>query len=119
MRFSLLPGRYYAMELFSPEFGEQVRHASPIRVYELTAAGGGDRRFELSFHHEAYPQGVRDKLYTVETIERIEHYLFGRVVGTDRLVLFTNLNMEWLHRHFDDRAVKEFLERNKLKQDFS
>ncbi|MBQ0748132.1 MAG: hypothetical protein KBT82_13305 [Marinobacter sp.] len=118
-RFTLNNRRWYAMELFSPEFGEQVRCCSPIMVYELTPMGGGGRRFELSFHHEVYPEGVQDKGYTIQTIERSDHYLLGRVVESDRLVLFLKLTSNWLYQHFDDRAVAAFLDKNNLTKDFA
>jgi hypothetical protein len=115
MRFSLQPEKFYAMELFSPEFGEQVRTYSPIKVYSIAPAGGGSRRFDLSFFHAAYPEGVQEKVYNIRTIERSANFLLGRVLGTDRVILIMELTDAWLHKHFDDRAVRSFREANYLK----
>lgn len=104
-RFTLEPGQWYAMELISPEFGAEVRHYSPIRVDAFEPAGQGSRRFNLSFFHAAYPEGVQDKVYTIKTIERNNHFLLGKVVGTDRLVLLMELSDQWLNRHFDKQSL--------------
>lgn len=114
MRFSLRPEKFYAMELLSPEFGEQVRTYSPIKVHSIAPAGGGSRRFELSFYHAAYPEGVQDKIYTIQTIERSANFLLGRVLGTDRVILIMGLTNAWLQKHFDGQAVRSFLEENNL-----
>lgn len=76
-RFTLEPRQWYAMELISSEFGPNIRRCSPIEVYSLTPAGGGKRRLELSFYNAAYPAGVRDKLYTLQTIKRAEHFFIS------------------------------------------
>jgi len=114
MRFSLQPEKFYAMELLSPDFGEQVRTYSPIRVHSIAPAGGGSRRFDLSFYHVAYPEGVQDKVYTIQTIERSANFLLGRVLGTDRVIHIMELTDDWLHKHFDDLAIRSFREENNL-----
>lgn len=48
-RFTLNPDQWYAMELFGPEFGAEVRHCLPVLVHALTPAGGGKRCFERAF----------------------------------------------------------------------
>ena len=81
-RFTLEPLNWYAMELLSPDFGSEVRRCSPIRVDALAIATSGSRRFDLSFFHAAYPEGVQNKVYTIQTIQRSDHFLLGRVVDT-------------------------------------
>ena len=108
MRFTLTPGRWYAMELISPEFGLDVRRCSPVRVDGFQPAGDGSGSFELSFFHAAYPEGVQNKLYNIYTLERQEHYLLGREAGQKRLVLFLELTDEWLEKNFDRQALKNF-----------
>jgi len=108
VRFTLTPGRWYAMELISPEFGPAVRRCSPVRVDGFRPAGDGSGSFELSFFHAAYPEGVQSKLYNIYTLERQEHYLLGREAGQKRLVLFLELTDEWLEKNFDRQALKNF-----------
>jgi len=105
-RFTLEPRNWYAMELFSREFGPEIRRCSPIRVDALALASSGSRRFDLSFFHAAYPEGVQNKVYTIQTIQRSDHFLLGRVVDTGRLVLFLELSDKWLNQHFDDQALE-------------
>lgn len=100
-RFTLKPRNWYAMELFGPEFGENVRFCSPIQVYSLAPAGNGKGCFELSFYHAAYAAGVRDKVYTLRTINRSQHFLLANVVGTERLVLLMELTDAWLKKNFE------------------
>lgn len=95
------------MELFGPEFGAEVRHCSPVLVHALTPAGGGKRCFELAFYHSAYAAGVRDKVYSIQTIERSEHFLLARVLGTERLVLLMELTDEWLNKNFEPSIRSE------------
>jgi hypothetical protein len=104
-RFTLDPREWYAMELLSSEFGTEVRRYSPIRVDGLAPKGSGSRRFDLSFFHAAYPEGVQNKVYTIKTVQRCDHFLFGRVADTNRLVLFLELSDKWLKQHFDDQAL--------------
>jgi hypothetical protein len=89
------------MELLSPEFGPDIRHCSPIEVYSVTPAGGGKRCFDMAFYHLAYAAGVRDKVYTLQTIKRTEHFLLASVVGTERLVLLMELTNDWLSKNFE------------------
>lgn len=91
------------MELISPEFGEDIRHSSPIKALAFTPLGKGDGRFELEFFHANYPEGVQDKIYTIRTIERKRNYLLGRVVDTERMVLLFDLSESWLAAHFGAR----------------
>jgi ADP-ribosyl-[dinitrogen reductase] hydrolase len=105
-RFTLEPRNWYAMELISPEFEQEVRRCSPIRVDAVELAGNGSRRFDLSFFHAAYPEGVQNKVYTIQTIQRTDHFLLGRVADTSRLVLLLKLSDSWLNQHFDKQALK-------------
>ncbi|MDP6527062.1 MAG: hypothetical protein QGH42_13505 [Kiritimatiellia bacterium] len=66
-RFTLERGQWYAAEILGEEFGGKIRSHTRIQVYEVKPLGG--RKFELSFYHENYPEGVRDKRYTLQTIE--------------------------------------------------
>ncbi len=93
------------MELISPEFGPDIRRYSPIRVDKVALVGNGSRRFDLSFFHAAYPEGVQDKVYSIQTIQRSDHFLIGQVVNTHRLVLFLALSDTWLNQHFDDHSL--------------
>ena len=105
-RFTLQPLNWYAMELLGPEFGSEVRHCSPIRVDAVELAGNGSRRFDFSIFHAAYPECVQTKTYTIQTTQRIDHFLLGRVVDTIRLVLLLELSDKWLKQHFDDQALE-------------
>jgi len=103
--FTLEPKRWYACELVGDEFhdwGEDLRSYSPIRVDRLSPLKRGNRTFELAFFHQNYPEGVQDKTYTLETLERGERYLLTRTVGKDppRILLFYALQMDWIRRHF-------------------
>lgn len=110
-RFTLEPRNWYAMELLGPEFGENVRHCSPIQVYSLTPAGDGKGWFELSFYHAACPAGARDKVYTLQTINRSQHFLLANVVGTTRLVLLMEMTDEWVAKNV--KHSLEPVQRNK------
>lgn len=59
-RFTLVPDQWYAAEIISDEFGaaNEFRSRSAIKVYSVTPAGDGRRRFTLSFYHANYPEGV-------------------------------------------------------------
>lgn len=91
------------MELIGPEFGEEVRHYSPVKTLGITPLGKGNGRFELEFFHANYPEGVQGKFYTIQTIERKRNYMLGRVIDTERIVLLFDLNEDWLKAHFGAR----------------
>lgn len=102
-RFTIRQGGWYAAEFIDDLFGpeESFRSFSPIRIRTTSPAGGGKRRFELSFHHVNYPAGVRDKIYPLETIERTAGFLLARCAdhyGT-RLLLIHDISLPWLRRH--------------------
>ena len=76
LRFTLRERFWYAVEFIGEEFGDQIRSYSPIRVDEVVCENSGRRLFSLSFYHANYPEGVRDKCYTLQTIED-GHLSFG------------------------------------------
>lgn len=99
-RFDLKPGRWYAAEFLGEEFGSEIRSYSPIRVDEVKPKGG--RRFSLAFYHANYPEGVRDKVYELETIERNATFILARSREHSpvRLMLIYSVNSAWLRQHF-------------------
>ena len=99
-RLSLEPGHWYAAELLGEEFGDEIRSYSPIRVEEIRPRGG--RRFSLAFYHANYPEGVRDKVYELETIERNATFILARSRehSPSRLMLIYTVTRAWLQEHF-------------------
>lgn len=103
-RFTLLPGGWYAAEFIGDEFSssEEFRSHSAIRVDSVAPAQSGQRRFELSFYHANYPEGVRDKVYTLQTLERGEYFILARSVDHTpaRLLFIYDISWLWLRSHF-------------------
>jgi hypothetical protein len=102
-RFTLLERHWYATEFIGDEFGTMFNERnSPIFVESLIPASNGSRKFELHFYHANYPEGVRQKIYTLQTIERGEHFLLTRCVDhvPARLLHFFNIDWEWLSSRF-------------------
>ncbi len=99
-RFVLEPGCWYAAELIGEEFGSEIRSYSPIRVEEVQPKSG--RRFSLTFYHANYPEGVRDKVYELDTIEQCPTFLLARSRehSPARLMLIYPVERAWLHEHF-------------------
>ena len=99
-RFSLKPQFWYAAELIGKEFGPEIRSYSPLRVDRIIPRGR--RRFSLSFYHAYYPEGVREKVYELETLERNEHFILARSSSHEppRLILIHGITSDWLARHF-------------------
>jgi hypothetical protein len=99
-RLSLEPGYWYAMELLGEEFGSEIRSYSPIRVDEITPKGG--RKFSMAFYHANYPEGVRSKVYELETLERNTAFILARSLSHSpvRLVLIYTITSTWLEEHF-------------------
>jgi hypothetical protein len=83
-------------------FGADIRHYSPIKVLGLRCRQDGSRRMELSFYHAAYPEGVRDKTYLLETIERGGNFMMSRSVDHEpvRLLQVYEVSADWIRRHF-------------------
>ena len=102
-RLSLEPGRWYAAELIGEEFEEAIRSYSPIRVDQVVPKCS--RQFTLAFFHANYPEGVQNKEYNLQTIERNRRFILAR--STDhtppRFLLIYPLTAEWLAEKFGIR----------------
>jgi hypothetical protein len=116
-RLSLEPGHWYAVELLGEEFGDEIRSYSPIRVEEVAPRGG--HRFTLAFYHANYPDGVRSKVYELETLERNATFILARSAShsPSRLMLIHTIRRAWLKEHFgitvaDSEDLQSWLTRN-------
>ena len=119
-RFTLVPGQWYAVEIIGDEFSHssELRSYSPIRVYAVRPLG--NRSISLSFYHANYPEGVRDKIYRLKTIERGQKYLLARSIehAPVRLLLVQEITWAWLRRHFnvdqptDGQDIARWLQNN-------
>lgn len=116
-RFALQKHRWYAAEIIGEEFGADIRSYSPIRVDGLTPKGS--RTFEMDFYHANYPEGVRQKSYRLQTLERNRNFILARssTHQPTRWFLVYSITFEWLNTHFNvaiDRKidVETWLERN-------
>jgi len=100
-RFTLHPGRWYAMTWILP--GGSWEH-SPIWLERVQPRGGGQGRLEIDFYHATYPAGVRDKHYELHTLRRSSGYLLAeeRASGSEepRVVLLREISLDWLRAHF-------------------
>lgn len=105
MRFTLEPRRWYACQLIGDEFIGQPHRYSPIRVESVTPRKTGSRTLDLAFYHANYPEGVRYKTYTLQTLERGKLYLLARSTTheTVRIMLIHSIDWDWLEAHFDIR----------------
>lgn len=117
-RFTLTEGRWYAAEFIGDDFGSLVRSYSPIKVSTVRPFLSGERTFELGFYHANYPEGVRDKVYRLRTIERANHFLLAVSVEDkpSRYLLIYDAGWDWLQTHFgvkpeSERSVESWLER--------
>jgi hypothetical protein len=107
-RFTLQTGQWYAAEIIGDEFGEELRSFSPLRIDAIASTGKGLRQFTLSFYHANYPEGVRDKVYTLRTIERTARYLLALSTthNPSRVLLISDISWEWMRSHFrTDRPI--------------
>lgn len=102
-RFTLHPGKWYAAEIIGDEFGEELRSYSPLRIDDIAPSGSGQRQFTLSFYHANYPEGVRNKVYTLQTVERAAWYLLARSTThhPTRMLLISEISWDWMRAHFD------------------
>lgn len=123
MRFTLKPDRWYACELIGDEFDEDLCSYSPIRIHSLSMLGTGSRLFELHFYHANYPEGVRDKTYKLETIERGAKFLLSKSRDHDpvRFLKIYDIDWSWLCRRGLNNIDSEFdvqtwLDRNYLER---
>lgn len=109
MRFTLQPRRWYAAEFIGEEFGDKLRSYSPIRVHAVTPAHSGSRQFVLAFYHANYPEGVRDKRYTLETIERSRTFILARSIEHNpvRLLMIYDVSWHWLQAHFSTALSRD------------
>ena len=119
MRFSLEPNRWYAAEIIGEEFAETIRSHSPIKVRRLMPESKGGRCFSLEFYHANYPEGVRDKIYRLRTIERNKEFMLA--VSTEhnprRYLLIHPISVEWLKNTYrvdveSGMAAEDWLERH-------
>ncbi len=74
-RFTLKPKHWYACRFLGDELGDNT--CSPIRVDRLEPKGGGKRLLDLHLYHADYPAGVRNKCYTLRTLERGRHFMLA------------------------------------------
>jgi hypothetical protein len=119
-RFTLVPAQWYAVEIIGDEFSpsSDLRSYSPIRVDEVCSLG--NRSISLSFYHANYPEGVRDKIYRLTTIERGQNYLLARSIehAPVRLLLVQEITWAWLRLHFnvdkptDGQDIARWLQNN-------
>ena len=119
MRFALEKRKWYACEFIGDEFEADCCSYSPIRVHHVRPLQTGKRTFELDFYHANYPEGVRNKTYTLETIERGGRFILARSTSHEptRLLQIYRLDWTWLERHFDvsparGTEVETWLDRN-------
>jgi hypothetical protein len=103
-RFTLLPGQWYAAEFIGDEFcaAAEFRSHSAIRVDAVAPARSGHRHFDLSFYHANYPEGVRDKVYSLQTLERGAQFILARSADHTpaRFLLIYDISWPWLRSHF-------------------
>ncbi len=118
-RFTLQPGQWYACELIGDEFDEDKCSYSPIKVLKVEPGKTGNRTFALHFYHANYPEGVRDKVYQLQTIEWGRSLLLARSLEHDppRFLQVYEISVEWVTRHFrgadpDSQDIQGWLDRN-------
>ena len=112
-RFTLQAGQWFAAEIFGDFFAEftDKRDRTPIRILSLRPGQKGDRTFELDFYHASYPEGVRDKSYTLQTLHRGENFILAKSDHVPpRMMLIHNIDAAWLLRHFGQRSQNENLD---------
>lgn len=104
-RFTLEPGKWYAMLLLGDEFHSADTlpfHTSPIYVERVTPLKTGKGEFKLTFFHANYPEGVQGKEYRLQTIYRGEQMLIllSSEHSPPRFLHITPINKEWLQLFF-------------------
>ena len=111
IRFTLRPAQWYAAEFIGDEFSlnNELRSYSPILVNAIEPGGSGKRHFHLSFYHANYPEGVRDKHYPLQTIERGEQFMLTRSTEhtPTRLLLIYDITWPWLRLHFGAQQMDD------------
>lgn len=75
---------------------------SPIKVFGLEPLKSGSGIFKLQFYHANYPEGVRDKEYTLRTIERGSNYLLAKSIDhmPARIIYIHEITDAWMSRFF-------------------
>lgn len=118
-RFTLQVGQWYACEIIGDEFAEDKCCYSPIKVLKVEPDKSGNRTFTMHFYHANYPEGVRNKSYRLQTIERGRSLLLARSLDHDppRFLQVYEITAEWVVRHFhmsvpDSEGVHTWLERH-------
>ena len=101
-RFTLQPDQWYACEFIGDEFVEDKCSYSPIKTRDVQPDKSGGRTFILRFYHANYPEGVRDKSYYLQTIERGRSLLLAKSLDHDppRFLQIYEITPEWVSRHF-------------------
>ncbi len=111
-RFELRCTHWYAAEFIGDEISaeDELRKYSPIRVEAFDPKRNGKRQFHLSFYHATYPEGVRDKRYLLQTLERGKKYILTRSIEhtPTRLLLIYDISWQWLHLHCGVEQSKDF-----------
>ena len=107
-RFTLQTQRWYACEIIGDEFEEDKCSYSPIRIDRVEPLKRGKGVFRLSFYHGNYPEGVRSKAYTLQTIKRERSFML--VLSVDhkptRFLQIYAIDWPWVSRHFPGVAVE-------------
>lgn len=110
MRFTLEKDRWYACEIIGDEFGEDLCSYSPIKILNITPLKTGNSEMELYFYHANYPEGVRDKRYSIKIIERARSFILA--VSTEhknsrRFLQIYDIDGDWMKRHFKMSVEKK------------
>ena len=120
-QFILENNKWYACTLISESFTFEVDRCtySPIRILAIESSPEHKDIFTLTFYHANYPEGVRTKVYELQTLERGQSLLFARCLGYEqaRFMMIYNLTKKWLLYHFpmltiDQDDIQEWLEEN-------
>ena len=118
MRFTLELRRWYACELIGDEFEDDICSYSPIKILGIKPLEHGDRTLRLDFYHANYPEGVREKSYILQTIERGKKFFFAKSLEHNpvRFLQIYEINYVWIARHFpglipDKNNIQTWLDR--------
>ena len=120
MRFTLVRDRWYACEFIGDEFHEDKCSYSPIKVHDATPTLDGTRTLNVRFYHANYPEGVQNKSYRLQTLERGQTFLLARSHDHQptRILLIYDIDGAWVARHFPgfvpppDADIQAWLDRN-------
>lgn len=107
-RFTLQPGRWYACEIIGDEFDEDCCSYSPIRVDRIEPMKSGNQTFKMYFYHANYPEGVREKQYTLRTIDRTHKFIIANSIEHKpvRILQIYDIDAQWIKRHFPNMIVE-------------